>query len=35
LEGNAEQVCMHGQTLPSVYVNGPNVYEIAFFMITS
>ena len=26
---------MHGQGLPSVYVNGPNAYEITFFMITS
>jgi len=24
---------MHGQALPSVYVNGPNAHEIAFFMI--
>jgi len=26
---------MHGQALPSVYINSPNAYEIAFFMITS
>jgi len=25
---------MHGQALSSVYVNGPNAYEIAFFIIS-